>query len=119
MYNHLAIFKKSFVIYQPLAKSSGECICPKLCHYFTTFLLNWLYPLSWGFDWLGRRPMKPDLLGGLGPGEEDSGLLHGGSMRMTENEEMGKGGDSETDLERKDQKKKVKPQKIIICSCSL
>lgn len=48
--------------------------------------------------------MKPDLLEGPGPGEEDSGLLHGGSMRMTENEEMGKGGDSETDLERKDQK---------------
>lgn len=65
--------------------------------------------------------MKPDLLGGPGPGEEDSGLLHGGSMRRMENEEMEKGGDSESDLERKDQKgeNKLKPQKIIICSCSL
>lgn len=44
--------------------------------------------------------MRPDLLGGPGPGEEDSGLLHGGSRRRMGNEEMRRGGDSETDLNR-------------------
>lgn len=44
--------------------------------------------------------MRPDLLRGPGPGEEDSGLLHGGSRRRMGNEEMRRGGDSVTDLDR-------------------
>lgn len=44
--------------------------------------------------------MKPDLLEGPGPDEEDSGLLHGGSMVLMKNKEMERGGDSETDLDR-------------------
>lgn len=44
--------------------------------------------------------MRPDLLGGPEPGEEDSGLLHGGSTRMMGNEEMRRGGDFETDLDK-------------------
>lgn len=44
--------------------------------------------------------MKPDLLEGPGPDEEDSGLLRGGSMVLMRNKEMERGGDSETDLDR-------------------
>ena len=44
--------------------------------------------------------MRPDLLGGLGPGEEDSGLLHGESRKRMESEEMKMDEDFETDLRR-------------------
>lgn len=56
--------------------------------------------------------MRPDLLGGPGPGEEDSGLLHVGSRRTTGNEEMMKGGDSETDLDR-EKKTRQRGKKMI------
>lgn len=59
-----------------------------------------MYLPSWGFDWHGHMPMRPNLLGGPGPGVEDSGLLHGESRRMMGNEEMRMGGDFETDLHR-------------------
>lgn len=59
-----------------------------------------LYSLSWRFDWQGRRPMRPDLSEGPGPDEEDNGLLHGESRRRMGNEELKRGGDYETDLDR-------------------
>lgn len=63
-----------------------------------------LYSLNWGSDWLGRRPMTPDLLRDPGPSEEDSGLLRGGSKTRMGNEEMRRGGDSVTDLDREREK---------------
>lgn len=44
--------------------------------------------------------MRPNLLGGPGLDEVDSGLLHGESRKMMGNEEMKKGVDSETTLDR-------------------
>lgn len=44
--------------------------------------------------------MRPDLLGGPGSDEEDSGWLHGESRRRMGNEEMRRGVDSVTDLGR-------------------
>lgn len=50
------------------------------------------------FDWQGHRPMRPDLLGGPGPGEEDIESLHEENRRMMGNEETGRDGYPETDL---------------------
>lgn len=78
-----------------------------------------LYLPSWGFDWQGHRPMRPDLLGGPGPGEVDSGLLHGESRRMMGNEEMRMGGDFETDLDRggeeAEREKKQSKLNLVLC----
>lgn len=55
--------------------------------------------------------MRPDLLGGPGPGEVYSGLLHGESRRMMGNEEMRMGGDFETDLDREEAEREKKQSK--------
>ena len=61
--------------------------------------------------------MRPDLLGGPGPGEEDSGLLHEGSRKRMGNEEMRRGGYSETDLNRdREEEKKTTDYIKFLCT---
>lgn len=62
--------------------------------------------------------MRPDLLEGPGPDEEDSGLHHGESRRRMGNEELKRGGDYETDLEKGRKKDKEKKQNGKLLSVS-